>query len=82
MDHRSEVREFLSTRRDRITPDRAGLPAYGGNRRVPGLRPADPGLTLSTYTAEPATASADALAVLASWTAAETRESRLHSQEA
>lgn len=38
MDHRSEVREFLSTRRDRITPDRAGLPAWGGNRRVPGLR--------------------------------------------
>ncbi|MEX0153767.1 helix-turn-helix transcriptional regulator [Microbacterium sp. LMI1-1-1.1] len=38
MDHRSEVREFLSTRRDRITPDRAGLPAFGGNRRVPGLR--------------------------------------------
>lgn len=32
------MREFLSTRRDRITPDRAGLPAYGGNRRVPGLR--------------------------------------------
>jgi len=38
MDHRSEVREFLSTRRNRITPDQAGLPAYGGNRRVPGLR--------------------------------------------
>ncbi|SFS16683.1 Helix-turn-helix domain-containing protein [Microbacterium sp. cf046] len=38
MDHRGEVREFLSTRRDRITPDQAGLPAYGGNRRVPGLR--------------------------------------------
>ncbi|MCU4672714.1 helix-turn-helix transcriptional regulator [Microbacterium fluvii] len=38
MDHRSEVREFLSTRRDRMTPDQAGLPAYGGNRRVPGLR--------------------------------------------
>lgn len=38
MDHRSEVREFLTTRRDRITPDQAGLPAYGGNRRVPGLR--------------------------------------------
>ena len=38
MDHRSEVREFLSTRRDRLTPDRAGLPAYGGHRRVPGLR--------------------------------------------
>ncbi|GAA1974304.1 helix-turn-helix transcriptional regulator [Microbacterium pumilum] len=38
MDHRSEVREFLASRRDRITPDQAGLPAYGGNRRVPGLR--------------------------------------------
>lgn len=38
MDHRSEVREFLSSRRARITPDQAGLPAYGGNRRVPGLR--------------------------------------------
>ncbi|MEV7692744.1 helix-turn-helix transcriptional regulator [Microbacterium sp. NPDC089189] len=38
MDHRSEVREFLSSRRNRLTPDRAGLPAYGGNRRVPGLR--------------------------------------------
>lgn len=38
MDHRSEVREFLSSRRDRITPDQAGLPAWGGNRRVPGLR--------------------------------------------
>ncbi|SIN76155.1 helix-turn-helix transcriptional regulator [Agromyces cerinus] len=38
MDNRSEVREFLRTRRARITPDEAGLPAYGGNRRVPGLR--------------------------------------------
>jgi len=38
MDHRNEVREFLSTRRDRLTPDRAGLAAYGGHRRVPGLR--------------------------------------------
>lgn len=38
MDHRSEVREFLATRRNRITPDQAGLPAFGGNRRVPGLR--------------------------------------------
>ncbi|WP_062464138.1 helix-turn-helix transcriptional regulator [Demequina soli] len=33
-----EVTEFLRTRRARITPDQAGLPAYGGNRRVPGLR--------------------------------------------
>jgi transcriptional regulator with XRE-family HTH domain len=38
MDNRSEAREFLSTRRARITPDQAGLPAYGGNRRVSGLR--------------------------------------------
>lgn len=38
MDTRSEVREFLSTRRARLTPDRAGLPVFGGNRRVPGLR--------------------------------------------
>ncbi len=38
MDNRSEAREFLSSRRARITPDRAGLPAYGGNRRVAGLR--------------------------------------------
>jgi transcriptional regulator with XRE-family HTH domain len=38
MDLKSETREFLASRRARITPDRAGLPAYGGNRRVPGLR--------------------------------------------
>lgn len=34
----AEVREFLSTRRQRITPEQAGLPVYGGNRRVAGLR--------------------------------------------
>ena len=38
MDTRTEVREFLSTRRARLTPSQAGLPAFGGNRRVPGLR--------------------------------------------
>jgi transcriptional regulator with XRE-family HTH domain len=37
-DARAEVREFLSSRRARLTPEQAGLPAYGGNRRVPGLR--------------------------------------------
>ncbi|PPL20245.1 helix-turn-helix transcriptional regulator [Microterricola pindariensis] len=37
-DVRSEIQEFLSSRRARISPERAGLPAYGGNRRVPGLR--------------------------------------------
>lgn len=38
VDPRTEIREFLSTRRARITPEQAGLPAYGGNRRVKGLR--------------------------------------------
>lgn len=38
MDLKVETREFLATRRARITPGKAGLPAYGGNRRVPGLR--------------------------------------------
>jgi transcriptional regulator with XRE-family HTH domain len=38
MDARAEVREFLLSRRARLTPEAAGLPAYGGNRRVPGLR--------------------------------------------
>jgi len=39
MDTRSEVREFLTTRRARITPDQAGLRTYGTcPRRVPGLR--------------------------------------------
>ncbi|MFC3997409.1 helix-turn-helix transcriptional regulator [Nocardiopsis sediminis] len=38
MDNRSEIKGFLASRRARITPRQAGLPAYGGNRRVPGLR--------------------------------------------
>src|ERR1043165_4201041 len=33
VDLRTEIKKFLSTRRARITPERAGLPAYGGNRR-------------------------------------------------
>jgi transcriptional regulator with XRE-family HTH domain len=37
-DIRTEIRQFLTTRRARITPDQAGLPNYGGRRRVPGLR--------------------------------------------
>jgi transcriptional regulator with XRE-family HTH domain len=32
------MRDFLVTRRARITPDQAGLPVYGGSRRVAGLR--------------------------------------------
>lgn len=38
MDTRSEIREFLTSRRARITPEQAGLAWYGENRRVPGLR--------------------------------------------
>lgn len=38
LDRRSEIREFLSSRRARINPEQAGLPAYGRNRRVKGLR--------------------------------------------
>ena len=38
MDTASDLREFLTTRRARLTPERAGLPDYGGRRRVPGLR--------------------------------------------
>ena len=34
----NEIREFLTTRRARITPDHAGLRAYGNRRRVTGLR--------------------------------------------
>ncbi|MFC5132259.1 helix-turn-helix transcriptional regulator [Paeniglutamicibacter kerguelensis] len=37
-DVRADIREFLGSRRARVTPEQAGLPAYGGNRRVPGLR--------------------------------------------
>lgn len=38
VDNRTEVREFLSTRRAKLTPDKAGVPLYGQRRRVPGLR--------------------------------------------
>lgn len=38
MDNRAEVREFLASRRGRITPEQAGLEPIGGRRRVTGLR--------------------------------------------
>lgn len=39
MDTRNEIRDFLTSRRARITPEQAGLRTYGtGPRRVPGLR--------------------------------------------
>jgi transcriptional regulator with XRE-family HTH domain len=41
MDTQGDVREFLATRRARITPEQAGIPSFGGTRRVPGLRRAE-----------------------------------------
>lgn len=38
MDIRDDIREFLTTRRARLTPADVGLPDFGGRRRVPGLR--------------------------------------------
>ena len=37
MDAKTEIREFLTSRRARVTPDEVGLTSYGP-RRVPGLR--------------------------------------------
>jgi transcriptional regulator with XRE-family HTH domain len=37
MDPASELSQFLTSRRAKVTPDQAGLPSYG-QRRVPGLR--------------------------------------------
>jgi transcriptional regulator with XRE-family HTH domain len=37
MDNRAEVREFLTSRRAKVSPHQAGLPEVGA-RRVPGLR--------------------------------------------
>jgi transcriptional regulator with XRE-family HTH domain len=38
VDNRAEIREFLATRRAKVTPEQAGLQRGGGRRRVPGLR--------------------------------------------
>jgi len=38
MEDRDGIREFLASRRAKITPEQAGLPVYGTNRRVKGLR--------------------------------------------
>jgi transcriptional regulator with XRE-family HTH domain len=37
-DARREFADFLASRRAKLTPEQAGLPVYGGNRRVAGLR--------------------------------------------
>ncbi|MFJ6087953.1 helix-turn-helix domain-containing protein [Streptomyces sp. NPDC092369] len=38
MEVREQIREFLTTRRARVSPEQAGLPVLGGSRRVKGLR--------------------------------------------
>lgn len=38
MDIHDDLSEFLSSRRAKLTPAEAGLPDFGGRRRVPGLR--------------------------------------------
>jgi len=38
MTNSDDVRKFLTSRRARLTPEEALLPAYGGTRRVAGLR--------------------------------------------
>ncbi len=38
MDSRSGISNFLTSRRAKLTPEKAGVPLYSGARRVPGLR--------------------------------------------
>ncbi|WP_111768121.1 helix-turn-helix transcriptional regulator [Nakamurella deserti] len=38
MDQQAEIRDFLASRRARLSPEDAGVPLFGGTRRVPGLR--------------------------------------------
>lgn len=38
MDAPNDIREFLTSRRARLTPEQVGIPDFGGRRRVPGLR--------------------------------------------
>ncbi|AXJ11872.1 helix-turn-helix transcriptional regulator [Arthrobacter sp. PM3] len=38
MDRKNDIRDFLISRRAKISPEQAGIPSYGELRRVPGLR--------------------------------------------
>ena len=38
VDRKEEIREFLISRRAKVSPEQAGIPSYGELRRVPGLR--------------------------------------------
>jgi transcriptional regulator with XRE-family HTH domain len=54
MSTKDEVREFLVSRRANVTPEQAGIPHFGGERRVPGLRREEvamlAGVSLDYYT--------------------------------
>ncbi|MCS5498373.1 helix-turn-helix transcriptional regulator [Cnuibacter physcomitrellae] len=54
MDPKAEAREFLTAARGRLSPEQAGVPMFGGERRVPGLRREEvaqlAGVSLSYYT--------------------------------
>jgi transcriptional regulator with XRE-family HTH domain len=54
VDTRAEIRDFLTSRRARLTPERAGLTVYGDKRRVPGLRRSEvaalAGVSIEYYT--------------------------------
>ena len=54
MTTKDEVREFLISRRGNLTPQQAGIPDFGGERRVPGLRREEvatlAGVSLDYYT--------------------------------
>jgi hypothetical protein len=76
--HRDEVKAFLSSRRARITPERAGSTSWNRNRRVPGLRRSEvadlAGFRVEYYAQLErgnlaGTADDDALRLLSSWAA-------------
>ncbi len=54
MDTRAEIRDFLTSRRARLSPEQAGLTVYGDKRRVPGLRRSEvaglAGVSIEYYT--------------------------------
>lgn len=93
VDNRDEVRDFLLSSLARNTPEQAGLPTYGGRRRVPWMRREEVALlaevsvdyytrlyrslTIIMCTAAPGSASPDALSLLASWAATSTHEPAL-----
>jgi hypothetical protein len=72
VDTTNEIREFVASRRAKITPEHAGLRTDGGTRHVPALRQEAAallaGVSVEYYTRlEPG--SAEALNLLGSWAA-------------